>query len=96
MTARTTAWQCIGCGRLDSDATCMGVCQDRKVMLVSAADYEDAIRQVDELRLFIRQLANISPRGDDWQRAYLALQERARRLLDRLESPSAERKASAA
>jgi len=74
MAQRTTAWQCIGCGRLDSDATCMGVCQDRKVVLVSAADY-------DELRLFIRQLANIEPRGETWERSYRALQERARRLL---------------
>ena len=74
MTERTTAWQCIGCGRLDSDATCLGVCQDRKVVLVSAADY-------DELRLFIRQLANVEPRGETWERCYRALQERARRLL---------------
>ena len=81
MTQKTTAWQCIGCGRLDSDATCMGVCQDRKVVLVSAADYEEALRQIDELRLFIRQLANIEPRNETWERSYKALQERARRLL---------------
>lgn len=78
---RTTAWQCIGCGRLESDAPCLGVCQDRKVVVVSAADYDDACRQVDELRLFIRQLALVSPRGDNWERTYKALQERARRLL---------------
>lgn len=87
MTKRTTAWQCIGCGKLDSDATCMGVCQDRKVVLVSAADYDEARRQIDELRLFIRQLANVSPRGDEWERSYKALQERARRLLAELEDP---------
>lgn len=81
MTERTTAWQCIGCGRIDSDATCMGVCQDRKVVLVSAADYDEAQRQIDELRLFIRQLANVEPRGETWERSYKALQERARRLL---------------
>ena len=82
MTQKTTAWQCIGCGRLDSDATCMGVCQDRKVVLVSAADYDQSRREVDELRLFIRQLANIEPHGDTWERSYRALQERARRLLE--------------
>ena len=81
MTERTTAWQCIGCGRIDSDATCMGVCQDRKVVLVSAADYDAARRQIDELRLFIRQLANVAPRGDNWERSYKALPESARRLL---------------
>lgn len=79
--ARTAAWQCAGCGRIDSDATCMGVCQDRKVVLVSAADYDEAQRQIAELRLFIRQLALISPRGENWERTYKALQERARRLL---------------
>ena len=87
MTERTTAWQCIGCGRIESDATCLGVCQDRKIVVVSAADYDEARRQIDELRLFIRQLANVSPRGDDWERAYKALQERALRLLAELEEP---------
>jgi len=81
MTERVQAWQCMGCGKLDSDATCLGVCQDRKVVLVSAADYDEARREVDELRLFIRQLANVSPRGENWERSYKALQERARRLL---------------
>lgn len=81
MTDRVQAWQCMGCGKLDSDATCLGVCQDRKVVLVSAADYDEARREVDELRLFIRQLANVSPRGENWERSYKALQERARRLL---------------
>jgi len=85
MTDRVQAWQCMGCGKLDSDATCMGVCQDRKVVLVSAADYDEAQRRIDELRLFIKQLANVEPRGnrgdDYWERSYKALQERARRLL---------------
>ena len=81
MTERVQAWQCMGCGKLDSDATCLGVCQDRKVVLVSAADYDEARREVDELRLFIRQLANVSPRGENWERSYKALQEHARRLL---------------
>jgi hypothetical protein len=88
MAQSTTAWQCIGCGRLDSDATCMGVCQDRKVVLVSAADYEQARREIDELRLFIRQLANVEPRGGSWERSYRALQERAHRLLGRIEDPT--------
>ena len=85
MSERTTAWQCVGCGRLDSDATCMGVCQDRKVVLVSAADYDEARRQIDELRLFIRQLATVSPRNGEWEGSYKALMERARRLLAQCE-----------
>ncbi|HET7362948.1 MAG TPA: hypothetical protein VFJ70_05160 [Burkholderiales bacterium] len=86
---RTTAWQCIGCGRLESDATCLGICQDRKVVVVSAADYDEARRQVDELRLFVRQLALTSARGNEWERTYKALQERARRLLATLDGDQA-------
>ena len=81
MTARMTAWQCVGSGRLESDAPCLGVCQDRKVVVVSAADYDEALRQIGELRLFIRQLALVSPREGEWQRSYRALQDGARRLL---------------
>jgi hypothetical protein len=82
MTERSKAWQCIGCGRIESQATCLGICEDRPVLLVSAADYDQAQRQRDQLRLFVRQLALISPRGDNWERTYKALHERARRLLD--------------
>ena len=81
MAERVQAWQCVGCGRLDSDAQCLGICQDRKVVVVSAADYDEAMRQVAELRLFIRQLALVTPRGGNWERTYKALQERARCLL---------------
>jgi (2Fe-2S) ferredoxin len=35
MTERLKAWQCVGCGRLESSAPCLGICQDRPVMLVS-------------------------------------------------------------
>lgn len=86
MSERIKAWQCIGCGRLESDATCLGICQDRPVIVVSAADHDELKRQLDELRLFIRQLALVSPRGGEWERSYKALQERARRLLAQLDA----------
>lgn len=96
MTERIKAWQCIGCGRLEGDATCLGVCQDRRVDVVAAADYDEVQRQIEELRLFIRQLALVSPRGDNWERTYKALQERARRLLARHAGERLSRTASAA
>jgi hypothetical protein len=77
MTERIKAWACIGCGRIQSDETCIGVCQDRKVELVNAADYE-------ELRQFVRQLALISPRNGEWERSYRGLQQRARAILEHL------------
>ena len=36
---------------------------------------------LEELLARIRQLANVSPRGDNWERSYKALRESARRLL---------------
>jgi hypothetical protein len=82
---RLAAWQCIGCGRLDSDAQCLGICQDRRVEVVSAGDYDQACREIDELRLFIRQLANVSPRGESWEANYKALRDEAERVLRRIE-----------
>ena len=35
------AWECIGCGRLEAQQTCLGVCEDRPVQLVYASAYED-------------------------------------------------------
>ena len=74
MTERMKAWQCIGCGRIESDATCVGICQDVPITVVSAADY-------DLMRQFVQQLARTSPRDGEWERSYRAMQERARRLL---------------
>lgn len=87
MTERMKAWQCIGCGRIESSATCLGICEDVPVSIVSAADYDAACRERDaaleerhNLRLFLQQLVHSSPRGE-WERSYRAAQERARRLL---------------
>ena len=87
MTERTKGWQCIGCGRIESQATCLGICRDRPVLIVSAADYDAAAKERDELRLFVRQLALVSPRGDNGERTYKALQQRARRLMDGFDLP---------
>jgi hypothetical protein len=74
MAERMKAWQCIGCGRLEAESTCIGICQDRPVDLVYASDYA-------ELEALVRQLALISPREGQWEQSYRALQKRARELL---------------
>jgi hypothetical protein len=74
MTERIKAWQCIGCGRIEATATCLGICQDVPITVVSAADY-------DALRGFLTQLVRTRPRDGEWERTYRAMQERARRLL---------------
>jgi hypothetical protein len=81
MSERTRAWQCAGCGRLESQQQCLGVCHDVPVEIVSAAQYDAARGQTDALRLFLRQLVLSTPRDGSWERCYRELQERAKRLL---------------
>jgi hypothetical protein len=81
MAERMKAWQCIGCGRIESDATCLGICQDVPISVVSAADYEALERELDELRLFLQQLVHAAPRDGEWERSWRAAQARARKLL---------------
>jgi hypothetical protein len=83
-----TAWQCIGCGRLEAPQNCIGVCQDRKVELVSAWDYAEALTALEDAResaaaleSLLSKLAHTTPRGDAWKETYLALQKEARGLL---------------
>ena len=71
---RVKAWQCIGCSRVEADGRCIGICEDRSVRLVSAADYEI-------LEAFVRRLATSTPREGQWERSYLALQRQARALV---------------
>jgi hypothetical protein len=93
MPERVTAWQCIGCGRIEGAQPCIGVCQDRKVDFVYAADYDKALaqlalkgRQAKTLATLVRQLAYTTPREGEWEHTYRALQARARRMLEELAS----------
>lgn len=87
MTVRIQAWQCIGCGKLDAPQTCIGVCQDRKVELVGASEYDRAVARISELEGVVRILAQATPRDGEWERSYRRLQESARRLLARQLQP---------
>ena len=82
------AWRCIGCGRIEAPQPCIGVCQDRKVRFVDAADYEDAIarlrkaeEQTDALEAIVTRLAHTRPRAGAWEQSYKALQDEAQRVL---------------
>ena len=88
------AWQCIGCGRRDGPAACVGICQDRKVELVTAADYADiavaldaSLERVAALEVFVGRIAHVTPREGAWEQTYLALQREAREMLTRSMSP---------
>ena len=88
MTTRVTAWQCIGCGRIEGAQPCIGVCEDRKVEFVYASEYDEALArlarahgQTEDLAALVRQLAHTMPRDGEWERTYRALQARARQVL---------------
>lgn len=94
MSARITAWQCIGCGRIEGPQPCIGVCQDRKVEFVYAPEHDDTLAElarvrgeVQALTVLIRQLAHTTPREGEWEHTYRALQARARRVLESLDVP---------
>ena len=103
MTDYVKAWQCIGCGRIDSPQNCIGVCEYRKAEFVYAFEHEqvltqaaDARRRADALEALVRQLASTTPSKGEWERSYRALQERARRALAGLADASAEAGVAAA
>jgi hypothetical protein len=84
-----TAWQCIGCGRLEAPANCVGICQDRKVELVSAWDHaealaalEDANERIAALEAVLKKFAHTTPRDGAWKDSYLVLQAQARKLVE--------------
>ena len=88
MSEYVKAWQCIGCGKIEAPQTCVGVCQDRRVEFVYAAEHEEALLELAReraraarLEALVRQLAHTTPHRDEWQRSYLALQNQARQAL---------------
>lgn len=92
MSDRLTAWQCIGCGRIEGAQPCIGVCEDRKVEFVYAADHDEALAQLTRTRsqleglaALVRQIAHTMPREGEFERTYRALQSRARGALAALD-----------
>jgi len=46
MAERVTAWQSIGCGRIEGAQPCVGICQDRRTDFVYAFDYDEVLAQL--------------------------------------------------
>ncbi len=91
MTECMTAWQCTGCGRIEGAQPCVGICQDRKMDFIYAADYDllraeltRMCRRTETLIALTRQLACTTPRAGACERTSRALQVRARRVLQGL------------
>lgn len=89
MTERVTAWQCIGCGRIEGAQPCVGICEDRRAEFVHASDHDAALAQLalarrlaEEFAVLLRQIAHTTPHPGECERAWLALQQRARQALN--------------
>jgi hypothetical protein len=74
-------WQCIGCGKIDVDRPCIGICQDRKVALVLAGDFNRLEARNKLLESIVRRLVFVKPHENAWERSYRALQAEAVRML---------------
>ena len=75
-------WRCIGCGRIDAPQPCIGVCQDKRVELVLAEDYAEMAWRVELLQEALSLIAHTTPKPDQLEASWLALQARARTLLE--------------
>lgn len=81
MTEHITAWECIGCGRIEGARPCLGICQDRKVDFVYADEHAIVLAQLQRMTALVQQLAWTHPRDGEWEKSFRAFQERARRML---------------
>jgi hypothetical protein len=93
MDGRITAWQCIGCGRIEGPRPCIGVCEDRRTEFVYAADHDAVLAQLaaahsemEEIKVIVRQIAHTTPHRGECERTWHALQARAREVLQALDS----------
>lgn len=75
-------WRCIGCGKVEAPRPCIGVCQDKRVELVLAEDYAELAWRVEQLEEALALIARVNPRPDKLEASWVALQERARKLLE--------------
>ena len=87
---RLTIPACIGCGAMRQDEGCAGACSERKLELVTGADYDQLAAAAAACRARIRvlrevagELARTEPEPEQRQAAYEALQRSARSALRR-------------
>lgn len=81
---RIKGWQCIGCGKVEAPQPCIGVCQDRPVELVDAANYDLAVERIRALEAWLSKVVLITPRDGEWERSYRVLQQQAREVLGKV------------
>ena len=92
MTDYIQAWQCVGCGKIEAPQPCIGVCRDRKILMVGKDEYERAVGERDRAIALVRtaiamlsRVVHSTPHEGHWERSYRALQEQARGAIAKLE-----------
>lgn len=92
------AWQCIGCGKIEAPQPCIGVCRDKKILMVGKDEYErvfaegEALRaRLGEVHAMLQRFGLARVRAGQWERSWDALQAELREALAMLEAdpPSA-------
>ncbi|HSE11296.1 MAG TPA: hypothetical protein VLB69_01565 [Rudaea sp.] len=93
MTEYIQAWQCIGCGKIEAPQPCIGVCRDRKILMVAKDEHERVVEELAHARALVQtaigmlgRVVHSTPRGEQWERSYRALQEQAREAIAELET----------
>jgi len=91
MTDYIQAWQCIGCGKIEAPQPCIGVCRDRKILMVAKDEHERVAKELARARGLLQmavdmlgRVAHSTPREGQWERSYRALQEQARAAIVKL------------
>lgn len=91
------AWQCLGCGRIEAPQPCIGVCRDRKVLLVGQDRHEKALNEIRHLHetltaasSMLQRFGAATPREGQWESSYRALQWQVREVLVLLAARSGE------
>ena len=75
------AWKCVGCGRLQAERPCVGICTDKRVELVEATDYAKLAWRVEELEAVLALIVQVTPKPGQLEASWQALQIRAREVL---------------
>ncbi|WP_114241337.1 hypothetical protein [Dyella sp. C9] len=95
------AWQCIGCGKIEAPQPCIGVCSERKVLMVGKGDYEHAQDQIAALHArlakacsMLQRFALAKPHEGQWERSWLALQAQVREVLATLDTAATDGRSS--
>ena len=85
---RLTIPTCVGCGSMREFESCPGICRERQLELVSAAEYDELAAAAARCRIrigrllpVVEELASDEPQRAGWRERYESVQERGRVVL---------------